>query len=68
MPFLMGKTPPSKLCTGVCVPVAPPAGVPIPLNGLAVPLGGTGMLKPSGLAGTIFSGRPSIWMRFAELL
>jgi hypothetical protein len=46
----------------------PAAGVPSPLNGVTAPLGGTGILMSSGLLGTSFCGRPSIWMRLAELL
>lgn len=45
-----------------------PAGVPIPLNGVNWPDGGTGMSMSSGLGGTIFGGRFGILMRFASLL
>jgi hypothetical protein len=73
-PLLTGSTPPSVELTGVCVPVPafgvpePAAGVPSPLNGVTAPLGGTGILMSSGLLGTSFCGRPSMWMRLAELL
>lgn len=70
-PFLIGTTPPSIALTGVCVPVpaagepAPAAGVPSPLKGVTMPLGGTGILMSSGLLGTSFCDRPSIWIRLA---
>ena len=50
---------------GVLVPLA---GLPIPLNGLIVPEGGTGILRSSGLAGTIDGGRSGICILFARLL
>lgn len=44
--------------------VTSPAGVPNPLIGLTAPLcialGGTGILIPSGLAGTILCDKPSM--------
>lgn len=46
----------------------PSAGVPMPLSGLIVPDGGTGILISSGLPGTSFDCRSGMWMRLALLL
>jgi hypothetical protein len=44
------------------------AGLPKPGMGVVHPLGGTGILSPSGEGGTISSDTPGILMRFASLL
>jgi hypothetical protein len=46
--------------------LASSAGVPIPENGEATPLGGTGIRMSSGEPGTISCGSPGIQMRFAS--
>lgn len=40
----------------------------MPLSGLIVPDGGTGILMSSGLPGTSLDGKSGMWMRFALLL
>jgi len=46
----------------------PFCGVPILIMGETVPEGGTGILRSSGLPGTMLSGRLGMWIRFATLL
>lgn len=65
----------SSLFSGVLHPnaasgvAAPFRGLPSPPGmGVTIPLGGTGILRSSGEAGTISGGRFVIPMRFASLL
>lgn len=54
--FRNGSAPDVSPCNGVPAP----AGEPTPENGDTVPLGGTGILMSSGLAGMIDCDRPSM--------
>lgn len=59
-------------CAGVEAPALgvtdPFCGVPRLTVGDTVPEGGTGILRSSGLPGTILSGSLGMWIRFATLL